>query len=126
LIILFSDISKSIFFILLKFFKIKHFFQEQCPSDNINKTMNTTINSLEESEVTLTKPDRTIPPIQIPPILEEKRNQRRQQLNEILQKIRPENSTSPLTTIHHSNSNGLAKKDVSKILKFIIEIIFIF
>nr|CAD2167909.1 unnamed protein product [Meloidogyne enterolobii] len=66
--------------------------------------------SLDESEVISPKP--TIPPVQIPPILEEKRNQRRQQLNEILQKIRPENGASPQTpTIHHSSSNGLAKND---------------
>ncbi|KAL7076654.1 hypothetical protein ACQ4LE_003827 [Meloidogyne hapla] len=78
--------------------------EERPPSNNQT--------SLEESEVVSTKPDRTIPPIQIPPILEEKRNQRRQQLNEILQKIRPDNGASPqTTTIQHSASNGLAKKD---------------
>ena len=94
------------------------FFQDQRPPSN-NQLNNA---SLEESEVISTKLDRTIPPIQIPPILEEKRNQRRQQLNEILQKIRPENGASPQTTIQHSN-NGLAKKDVNKnkvYLSFII------
>ena len=91
-------------FLGLDYYRI--FFQEQRPP-SYNRI------SLDESEVISPKP--TIPPVQIPPILEEKRNQRRQQLNEILQKIRPENGASPQTpTIHHSSSNGLAKNDVRK------------
>lgn len=46
----------------------------------------------------------------IPPILEEKRNQRRQKLDEILQRTRTENVASPQM---NSSSNGFTKKDVN-------------